>query len=298
MGIWVCGQALGVENVWTTDKPLPGYKTVPVLRKVEHRRIHTAGTDYKFLLGVSIAEHKGLLWAAWLSSGKSENDAKSISAYSTSRDGEKWSSMKPVALNPPGPDAHSHGVLLSSSGSLWAFAPRAEYEDSTIYPNLRMEVFRWDETIEKWVSKGETAPGFWPLCEPQKMDDGNWMLAGAVPHKWPSCDAAVAISAGDDLTKWTVVVIPSKKTTWGETSVVIDGPRIRAFVRPPKSGDPLLTSRSKDYGRTWSNLTESNLPVSDSKIYAGRLHSGAYYLIMNISQRNEIASKCPALHGT
>ena len=70
--------------------------------------------------------------------------------------------MKAVAPNPEGPDAHSHGVLLSTGGELWAFAPRAHYGDVMEYPNLRMEVFRFDEDGGTRKSQCECAPGFWP----------------------------------------------------------------------------------------------------------------------------------------
>lgn len=271
-----------VADAWKTDLPLPDYRAAHTVRNVVHRYIHESHGDYRFLLGVSIVEHKGALVAAWGASARDENDAASIFAFATSADGANWSAMKPVAPKPAGADAHSHGVLLSAPGALWAFAPRARFGDIMEYPELRMEAFRFDETAQAWTSQGESAPGFWPLCEPQRMADGNWIIGGAMPHRAPHCDAAVAISAGDDLTRWTVVEIPSREVTWGETTVLADGPVIRAFIRPASDGAALRTAMSWDFGRTWGVQTNSNLPVSAAKPYAGRLSDGTSYLLANI----------------
>lgn len=269
-------------TIWSADTPLPDYATLRPLPGVSHHLIHAGDAAQPFLLGVSIAAHRGIFHAAWGASAKDENDTQSAFVAKTSRDARTWSDLQPITPKPAGPDAHSHGVLLSTGDALWAFAPRARFGDIEEYPGLRMEVFRFDETRAAWESRGETAPGFWPLGEPQRMDDGNWILAGAVPHRWPRCDPAVALSHGDDLTRWSVVTIPTAQTTWGETAVLVDGPQIRAFIRPPADGLPLLTADSADFGRTWTTAQAGNLPVSASKPYAGRLRNGIGYLIVNL----------------
>ena len=48
--------------------------------------------------------------------------------------------------------------------------------------------------------------GFWPMQEPLKMADGNWIMSGI--HVGDGNPAAVAVSRGDDLTKWEQVRIP------------------------------------------------------------------------------------------
>lgn len=68
----------------------------------------------------------------------------------------------------------------------------------------------------------------------------------------------------------------------GETTVLVDGPQVRAFIRPSADGLPLVTALSGDFGRTWGTETNSNLPVSASKPYAGKLRDGTCYLIVNI----------------
>lgn len=117
------------------------------------------------------------------------------------------------------------------------------------------------------------------------MDDGNWIMAGArVAFGYDELSGhlpAVAISQGDDLTKWDLVVIPTApgvSRVWGESTVIVDGARVlnisrwggRAFA---------LAAVSEDYGRTWTPSAPTNLPMAASKPYAGTLSTGQNYLI-------------------
>ena len=116
------------------------------------------------------------------------------------------------------------------------------------------------------------------------MADGNWIMAGARISKgydFTSDPPAVAISHGDDFTKWDLIVIPVARglgNVWGESTVIVDGKRILNISRYGKR--PLaLASVSEDYGRTWTSSVPSNLPMATSKPYAGILSTGQRYLV-------------------
>jgi len=52
--------------------------------------------------------------------------------------------------------------------------------------------------------------GFWPLNPPVRMDDGNWIMPESSARQSADKDSnppAVAISHGEDFTKWDLVVI-------------------------------------------------------------------------------------------
>ena len=110
------------------------------------------------------------------------------------------------------------------------------------------------------------------------MDDGNWIMAGAnISDRNP---AAVAISQGDDFTRWKKIIIPvSKKLNmWGESTVIVNGNRITNISR--YGAQPIaLIATSEDFGRTWNTMLPSNLPMATSKPYAGTLSTGQRYLI-------------------
>ena len=124
------------------------------------------------------------------------------------------------------------------------------------------------------------------------MADGNWIMSGVriafglgvVGHL-----PAVAISQGDDFTKWKMVVIQADKSLgtnlWGESTVIVEKTQIINIARRSAGrvrGDALV-SISKDHGRTWTPATASNLPMATQKPYAGTLSTGQRYLIGTIT---------------
>jgi hypothetical protein len=96
----------------------------------------------------------------------------------------------------------------------------------------------------------------------------------------------VAISHGDDLLNWNLVSIPRppELNLWGESTVLINGSKVMNISRYRR---PIaLTSTSNDFGRSWTTLGESNLPMAASKPYAGVLSTGQRYLIGNTTADN------------
>jgi hypothetical protein len=122
------------------------------------------------------------------------------------------------------------------------------------------------------------------MQEPIRMTDGNWVMAGISARF--DCSAggkhppAVAISHGDDLTRWELVVIPCQTpgNVWGESAVFTDGRRVVNVARYGADSRALMAV-SEDCGRTWSPATPSNLPMTTSKPYCGTLRDGRHYLI-------------------
>ena len=116
------------------------------------------------------------------------------------------------------------------------------------------------------------------------MDDGNWIMSGARVSKgygFSGDPPAVAISHGDDFTKWDLVVLPLDRrlrSVWGESTVIVKGSHITNISR--YGGKALaLIATSDDFGRTWSPALPSNLPMATSKPYAGTLSTGQRYLV-------------------
>jgi hypothetical protein len=155
---------------------------------------------------------------------------------------------------------------------------------------VHTRAYRLNETTGEFEKLGVVLEGgFWPLGEPQRMEDDNWIMAGISARgdapAGGTHPAAVAISQGDDFTKWNLVVIPSADGlggVWGESAVIVDGKRITNLARYGKK--PLaLAATSEDCGRTWTTMRPSNLPMATSKPYAGRLSTGQRYLVCSTS---------------
>jgi hypothetical protein len=132
--------------------------------------------------------------------------------------------------------------------------------------------------------------GFWALNQPVKMGDGNWIMPGISAGPYSNTGtfpAAVAISHGDDFTKWDFVSIPVHEglKMWGESSIIVDGANVLNIAR--YAAKPLaLIAKSADHGRTWSTMGESNLPMATSKPAAGMLSNGQRYLVCTTAANN------------
>jgi hypothetical protein len=270
--------------LWDPAVPLPKAADLPRLAGVEFYVIKPYEFDkdgYRFLHGVALAWHKGRLYASFGHNKGGENTDTEEARFTTSDDGGKtWSPVATIdAGDEPGVGV-SHGVFLPLRGRLWAF--QGAYTGTM--QNVHTRCYSLDDMSGTWQHKGTVIEGgFWPLGEPRRMEDGNWIIAGiSVGHGNP---AAVAISHGDDLTKWDLVVIPRAKglgSMWGESAVIVEGKQITNIAR---YGDQALAlvATSDDSGRTWTRSEPSNLPMATSKPCAGTLSSGQRFLICSTS---------------
>jgi len=259
---------------------LPKAADAPVLPGVDFRVIKPyefAKDGYRFLHGVALCFHKGKLYASFGHNRGGENTDTEEARVRVSADGgQTWG---PVTTIDPGDEPGvgvSHGVFLSHNGRLWAF--HGAYTGTL--DNVHTRAYLLNEKEGTWESKGTVVQGgFWPLQEPLRMADGNWLMAGASLGK--GNPAAVAISRGEDFTKWDLVVIPKPADLkmWGESSVILDGRRVVNIARCDGRQPVALVAVSEDCGRTWTESRPSNLPMAASKPYSGTLSTGQRYLV-------------------
>jgi hypothetical protein len=272
--------------LWDASKSLPNAEHLPQVEGASFHVIKPQRPDVdacKWTLGVGLEWHKGKLYASYGFNTGEENTPTEEAHVRVSEDGGKtWS--KPLVMDAgEGNLGVSHGVFLSHAGSLWAFmgAFHGKFVGTT-----HTRAYRLDEQTQRWSPVGTVLEnGFWPMQQPQKMADGNWIMAGLhVAHAFGKAGnpPTVAISKGDDFTQWEQVIIPTApnlgSNIWGESTVIIDGKRLLNISRYGKKPLALL-SVSEDFGRTWSAATASNLPMATSKPYAGTLSTGQRYLV-------------------
>jgi len=269
--------------------PLPKTEDIPLLDGVTFHVIqpHQPQVDGgNWLLGVALAWHKNRLFASYgFNTGHENTVGEAAHARVSDDGGTTWG---PVAVIDAGGGnlGVSHGVFLVQGGTLRAF--HGAFYDR--FQRTHTRAYTWDQATGQWQPRGIVlAGGFWPLQEPLKMADGNWIMAGArVAHGYDVVGSlpAVAISRGADVTQWDLVVIPNHpsvpvRSIWGESTVFVDGPRI---VNVSRWGKPIaLVSQSPDFGRTWSPAQATNLPMAATKPYCGTLSSGQNYLIGTVA---------------
>lgn len=266
-------------SLWQPTTQLPKAADILPLANVEFRVIKPyefQRDGYRFLHGVALAWHRDRLFASFGHNKGSENSRTEEARWCVSDDeGRTWSRVQTMHTG----FGVSHGVFLSHADRLWAFHGACPNFPTEVY----MQAFRFDDEKQDWEDLGKIIDaGFWPMQQPLLMEDGNWIMAGI------QCDhgnhAAVAISHGHDFLKWDLVVIPAPSgiEMWGESTVIVLGKRILNISRYGKKAMALV-SVSEDYGRSWSECGESNLPMVTSKPYAGTLSSGEHYLIATTS---------------
>lgn len=271
--------------LWDPDHALPNAGEIPLLANVRFEVIQSLRPDldgFSWLHGVALAWHRDRLYASFARNQGSENSAGEMAHGRVSNDGgNSWGPLFTIEAG-SGNMGVSHGVLLSHRGELWAFQGAFQNRREQIHTRA----YVLNEPTGTWDPRGVViADGFWPLQEPIRMADGNWIMAGTKligdqrPYRNPP---AVAVSHGEDFLKWDLVVLePDESVTgdiWGESTVIVDGARITNIAR--YGGDAVaLVSQSSDFGRTWAKVQRSNLPMVTSKPYAGILSTGQRYLI-------------------
>jgi hypothetical protein len=253
---------------------------------IQHVRVESSDSDqYKFLHDPAIEVHKGELFAAWYNCPQQEIVGESLIRSRRSTDGGKtWGALEVIASDTSGDGTYYvPAQLLSHGGVLHAFVGKMQGGHDLI---KSCAVYVLDEASNRWQPRGEIADLFLPNCQPIKMDDGNWIMAGRAASRFgvKPFTPAVAISKGDDLMgRWTVVPLQGAMTSahCPEPTVWVEGRRLVALTRNNTSAVPFVYS-SQDHGRTWSAVLQHPLRASSAKLYAGHLSTGERYAVFNL----------------
>ncbi len=278
--------------LWDDTQVLPVADDIPALADITFRVIKKwdrAADGYTFLHGVGLAWHQGKLYASIGHNQGAENTVTEEAQYRVSEDrGATWSKLRVIDAGEEPDLAVSHGVFVSHRGQLWAF--HGAYYNKMQHIHTR--AYTLDEHTGRWVRHGIVIrDGFWPMNQPVRMEDGNWIMPGISAGPYSNKQvfpAAVAISHGDDLSKWDYVEVPAGAgidRMWGESAIFLDGARVFNIARYG-GGAVALAAVSEDCGRTWSPSRISNLPMATSKPAAGTLSTGQRYLVCTTARNN------------
>jgi hypothetical protein len=271
-------------TLWDPNSKMPKASEASQLEGVRFsviKNFEPLHDGYRFLHGVALEWHGGLLFASFGQNRGPENSGNEESRFCVSSDaGLTWSEPTSFPNTLDGLNATSHGVLLSAYGKLWAF--NAAFTGNL--GGVHTLGFNFDDRISRWNQLGPMVKeGFWPCQRPVKMINGNWIMAGfrvGVTDGSNRQPPAVAISQCDNLKRWRVITIPAPPDDkqWGESAVWVQEKTVVNIARNGKEPRALI-SVSNDYGWTWSTARKSNLPMAASKPFAGTLSNGQHFLI-------------------
>jgi len=250
------------------------------------KRHEPQADGFKWLHGVALCWHKGLLYASYGTNCGRENTPTEETHVRASADGGRtWGKSCVVARGGAAPIGISHGSMASHNGTLWVFS--GAFTNDFAFTHTR--AYTLDEAKGVWEDRGVVAGnGFWPMQEPRRLPDGNWIMGGlraSTGWNLPGGPRpAVAVSHGDDFTRWDVVPLLEGDLPgglWGEATVDVWGPCVTLTVRPGWNEHPYVAhvATSADGGRTWTPLRPTNLPLATSKPFTGMLSTGVRYVI-------------------
>lgn len=273
-------------TIWDPETPLPSTADLRIPDRITHIILHRGDNNFRFLHESAIEFHDGRFFAAWNNSPEAESERGSVARWISAEENfTSWTEPQPLAP----PLNHETTIwescqLLSLNNELWAFVgqvhtqPREPEETGGA-----MTIFRFNKTGRQWQEQGRV-DGFHPINKPQPTKDGNWIMGGQFNLVRPK----VAVSAGSDLTKWTVKELPSDpedKINFAETSLVVAGNIITAHIRSARQ--TVYVSESADNGQTWSPVQPGNLPMASSKTCAGMFSNGSRYLAFNMKPEEQ-----------
>ena len=244
--------------LWDPATPFPSRKDLPYPKGATDCVVHRASADgYGFLHDCALVEHKGTLLAAWYNCPRGEMVGESVIRGRRSTDGGRtWSNVEVIAA-----DRERRGImyvpvaLVSHGGTLHAFITNMKDGPDRVHA---CEAFVLDEKTNAWISRGLIAGPFIANCAPQRLADGNFIMAGRMAEQLGQKPTipAVAISQGEELAKpWTLVrLLPDGELPGGlrlgcpETTVIVDGPELTCACPPRERQFPgLLQSRSRPH---------------------------------------------------
>ncbi|MBM4079918.1 MAG: hypothetical protein FJ278_09480 [Planctomycetes bacterium] len=280
----------GPAPLWEPGKPFPAVSAIPVIADARHSLVHRAVEgEYQFLHESAALFHGDALFVFWNNARVDECAPDQVFRGRRSQDGGRtWSEPEMIAPPLAGGVERESVQLLSHAGRLWAFGGRVKsVEAGRDAAGGDTEALVLNEQTGRWESQGIVAREFHPLNRPTPMADGHWIMGGQFNLRQPR----VAISHGADFTRWDVVKLPVAEgvnINFAETAVSPSGHEITAICRSAKP--VALAAWSRDFGRTWDEVRESNLPMQSSKPCAGVLSTGQRYLLFNaVNQRNTLA---------
>jgi hypothetical protein len=239
-----------------------------------------------------IAKFKGLYRFAWSNGFRNEEDAGQRVLIASSPDGRVWSDPDVVVdVDEVGAEwAHNCVAMHATDDMLYIIVMTEETEhDETsvgmrrINPNTAyVDLYGSSDGVhfEKVLTYGSNIK--WIFEAPRLTAEGRLLCVATTRNEGP----AILLWPGNDLLAQPEYIqvpepdgasFPYGESTWYQ----LDSGRIMVFWRDEGASCRVYVNHSDDGGRTWSTPVLSDIPDSMSRLYAGRLSDGRFYLVNN-----------------
>lgn len=270
--------SLSAPGIADTLALSPDVRTYPV---------HFPDWQYGFLHEAAVISYHGVLFASWYNCPRAELNLRTPIRERRSKDGGKtWSEPYVIADDPTGKILFCPPVYGICDDTLYMFLNEMVSADHI----HALDLYRYDEKTESYTLLWSRPIPFKLNTNVIALPNGKLMLPGRIAELdgFPNTPAVLISDDGKIDTEWRLVriqkdgVLPDgAELVHPEICPILDGDTVYMFCRDDNRRVPLLY-RSDDCGEHWTQAIAHDLPLSDSKIYAGDLSDGRHYLIANL----------------
>lgn len=293
--------AVMLAGDWLPNDPHQiDYKKLPRV-PVEHAMI----SDVRDFGGTRVHQHAylahyaGQFWAMWSDgpglphSGVSAEQHRNIvpghdrpdtrNSFATSQDGLHWT--KPADLTGP-PRIDGYGWIARGfwerNGDLLALS---SHFNAPGYAGrgLSLEAFRWNG--KRWLSHGTVLDDSMNNFPPKRLPSGEWMMTRRDHRR----QVSVMIGGTKAFDNWQIRPLAAydghgrpEEPYW---YILPDQKTIVGLIRDNGGSKFLLRTFSRDNGRSWSEIQQTNFPDATSKFFVHRTSRGYYVMVSNSNPR-------------
>ncbi len=272
----VCAQAEKIDYLPATVLTKPTAK---------HADMSVRTRSWQGLPSIACTQ-RGRLFSGWFTGGGGEPDLKNFNVLVTSDDGGiTWS--KPIlaieSMEAENVFVSDLQMWVDPKGRLWGFWTQRHNKYA---PESRQWVQGWAIVCEdpdarelKWSRPRFIAPGVL-RNRPTVLSDGRWLICAWSRHG----DFYQYAESSDEGETWRICkgprIPPQYRGDYGEMMVAERGDKsLLMFARV--SAGVIYQGTSSDGGRTWSEMTPTDIVAPSSRFHLCRLSSGRLFLLAN-----------------
>ncbi len=252
------------------------------------RECVTVPTDeFGFLHETAIIEFKGVLYASWYCSPKTELQGHTPICQKRSYDGGKtWSESEIIAEDKSGKILYCPPVYGICDDRLYMFINEMVSGDHM----HALDLYMLNEQSGKFEFLWSRPIPFKLNTNVVTLPNGKLMLPGRIAEmdSFPSTPAVLISDSGKIDADWRLVKITENdrlpngdRFIHPELTAICENNTLYMFSRNDNRRVPIVFV-SNDFGENWSNVNSHDIPYNNSKIYAGTLNDGRHYMVCNI----------------